>query len=361
VKRHISVSSPHPNPWYRQFPNGDNVWGDWRFTFNDDSAADADYLVAFDDLHKPIQPPRNRCNTIHIATEPPAVACYDPRFTAQFGTCLSLEKEHAHPHVIMGQPGLNWFVGWQVNRGAEPGAMSFAELDKLSSAPKTKRLSIISSDKVSTPAHVKRLAFAKAVKGHFGDDVDFFGRGFSHVDDKIDAILPYRFHIVLENSQYDHYFTEKLSDCLICGTYPIYFGCPNLNEYIPTNSYLAIDIDDLQGSLLKIEHAIDGEFDIKYRNALDQAKQLIMHKHNFFPMIVSLIEKMEREGTHETYKPVQYGQEMIPYYHPRFTSMFGVSENFTWRRTLSSAADKWPLLGDARQAYRKVRSIFREG
>ena len=358
MKRHITISSPHPNPWYRQFPNGDTVWGNWHFTFNEDSAEHADYLVAFDDLHKPIKPPRNRCNTIHIATEPPAVACYDPRFTAQFGTCLSLEKGHRHPHVILGQPGLNWFVGWQVSRGAEPGAMSFEELDRLSSVPKTKRLSIISSDKVSTPAHVKRLDFAKAVKRHFEDEVDFFGRGFSHVEDKIDAILPYRFHIVLENSRFDHYFTEKLSDCLICGTYPIYFGCPNLADYLPEDSFLPIDIDDLPGSLLKIEAAIEGDFDIRHKSALDQAKQLIMHKHNLFPMIVSLIEKMEREGTHDEYNPVQYGDEMIPYYHPRFSSMFDVGEVSAWRRALSSTADKWPVIGEARKAYRKVRSIF---
>jgi hypothetical protein len=39
------------------------------------------------------------------------------------------------------------------------------------------------------------------------------------------------FQVVIENSSRNGYFTEKLIDCLITGTVPIYYGCPNLEDY----------------------------------------------------------------------------------------------------------------------------------
>jgi len=71
-----------------------------------------------------------------------------------------------------------------------------------------------------------------------------FGRGFEPIDDKMGAILPYRFHLVLENSVLPNYWTEKLADALSRLGLPGLFGCPNVGDYLPAEALLSInDLD----------------------------------------------------------------------------------------------------------------------
>lgn len=39
------------------------------------------------------------------------------------------------------------------------------------------------------------------------------------------------FHICVENNSNNYYFSEKLIDCLLCKSIPIYFGCKNTCDY----------------------------------------------------------------------------------------------------------------------------------
>jgi len=39
------------------------------------------------------------------------------------------------------------------------------------------------------------------------------------------------FHLTVENSQNQNYFTEKIIDAFITKTIPIYWGCPNISEF----------------------------------------------------------------------------------------------------------------------------------
>ena len=47
---------------------------------------------------------------------------------------------------------------------------------------------------------------------------------------KDDAFLS-QFHIAIENEFTRHWFSEKILDCFISKTVPIYCGCPNIGEY----------------------------------------------------------------------------------------------------------------------------------
>lgn len=49
------------------------------------------------------------------------------------------------------------------------------------------------------------------------------------------------FHICIENVTKDNFFTEKLIDCLLCETIPIYLGCKNIGNYFNTNSIISVD------------------------------------------------------------------------------------------------------------------------
>jgi len=62
------------------------------------------------------------------------------------------------------------------------------------------------------------------------DDVDCYGKGINPIDSKLDGLGKYAFSIAMENVQKDFYFSEKLIDCLLTDTVPIYWGCPAITE-----------------------------------------------------------------------------------------------------------------------------------
>lgn len=56
-------------------------------------------------------------------------------------------------------------------------------------------------------------------------------------DDKIN-IFKSKFSISIENSKEKSYFTEKLIDCFLTKTVPIYWGCPNIEEFFDTRGMI---------------------------------------------------------------------------------------------------------------------------
>lgn len=307
----INICSPHVNAWLRQFPNGRPAWGEWGFVFNETSEV-YDYLVVFDDLHMPMTlrcPPEN---TIHIATEPPAVCSYPTDFLQQFSWIITQDPDVRHPRAIYGQPGLTWFIGWQPGLPEDESTLSFEELRQLFNRPKRKLLSVIASDKSFTRGHACRLEFAERLKKHYGDRIDFFGFGRNAIDDKLEALRDYRFHVVLENSVIDDYFSEKLTDCFISGAFPIYSGCPNLDQYFPKDAFVRIDIKDFSGAISTIDEAIEKDFDQLRRPILKEARDLAMYKHNLFPMLVDFIQNMDNVALTSTDGNVREGQMIFP-------------------------------------------------
>lgn len=92
---------------------------------------------------------------------------------------------------------------------------------------KTKNISMIYSGKTYMPGHALRHQVAGMIQG-----VDTFGHGTSKsIRYKEEALLDYRFSIVIENAKADNYFTEKLVDCFMVGTIPIYWGAPNIGNF----------------------------------------------------------------------------------------------------------------------------------
>lgn len=51
----------------------------------------------------------------------------------------------------------------------------------------------------------------------------------------------FQFSIVIENTKEKNYISEKLIDCLITKTMPIYYGCPNVHEIFDTTGWIFIE------------------------------------------------------------------------------------------------------------------------
>jgi len=167
---------------------------------------------------------------------------------------------------------------------------------------KSKKCSLIISNKMPLminnimdyTIYADRLRIFKKILRD-GLDIDIYGKGLDElkykfpkikgqIDYKYNALKDYQFSICMENSIEKGYFTEKLIDCILTDTTPIYMGCPNIKDYF--NNIHAID--------LKSEDVIEKIKNILNNNLiLDQSenKKLLEYKYNFYVQIVDLIEK----------------------------------------------------------------------
>lgn len=68
--------------------------------------------------------------------------------------------------------------------------------------------------------------------------VHLYGRSTNPISSKLEALQPYYFSIAMENSSKDYYFTEKIIDCFLTQTIPIYFGCPSIGDYFDKRGIL---------------------------------------------------------------------------------------------------------------------------
>lgn len=117
--------------------------------------------------------------------------------------------------------------------------------------PKSKLLSIISSEKRITPYHNLRHEIIEQVK------MDVYGIGYNPVENKIVGLKDYMFHVVVENDVRDYWFTEKLIDCFATGAVPIYCGCPSIGNIFDGGGIIKFNtIEELQDIVPKLNRKL---------------------------------------------------------------------------------------------------------
>ncbi|TLP58437.1 hypothetical protein FEE96_18570 [Parasedimentitalea maritima] len=111
---------------------------------------------------------------------------------------------------------------------------------------KTKMTSLIASAKRSQPGHLIRHEIVDWAKANAMDLVAL-GGGYQPFAQKQEGLAPYRFSVVIENSNEPNYFTEKLIDTILCGAVPIYLGCPNIDRFFDTSGMIICkNADDIR-------------------------------------------------------------------------------------------------------------------
>ena len=105
---------------------------------------------------------------------------------------------------------------------------------------KTKHISCIASAKGITTGHLFRINCINSIIRN-KCNIDLFGIGIREIRGKLDGLKDYRFSIAIENGMYKNYFTEKILDCFLTGTIPIYYGCPNISDFFNTNGFFTFN------------------------------------------------------------------------------------------------------------------------
>ena len=295
-------------------PNRQLRWGNCDFLLNPPGGTECDYWIVFAgsrDRDWMICAPEN---TLFIAGEPPSKKIYPGEFYAQFHRVVSTHAGDPHPRVTTSLPGLNWHVG--LARGEDRYLYGYDELKALKPVGKTDKISVVCSNLTTTEGQRKRLEFLQILKAEFGDRIVHYGRGFTPISDKMDAILPHRFHLVLENSSSPDYWTEKLADAYLGWAFPIYSGCPNVGDYFPADGFSAVDANRPGEALGLIRNLLDQPADEQETDAIRRCRNLILDDYNPFARFAHWAEQFHQSGglpkrvaitTHKAFRPFPRG------------------------------------------------------
>ncbi|MEN6327841.1 MAG: glycosyltransferase family 10, partial [Syntrophomonas sp.] len=211
-----------------------------------------------------------------------------------------------HTSVIHTQTGLPWYAGRKfidMDKMQSIVTKDYSALKNIRDCQKNKLISVICSDKCFTEGHRKRHKFVQRLQSYFSKDIDVFGRGIRDIEDTWDAISNYRYHVVIENSSFPDYWTEKLADTFLAGAYPIYYGCTNLYDYFRQDMYTPINIDNEEESLKIIDWCIRENLYEKSIASIKEAKDLILDVYNMFPLIANLVKELD--GKRQIRKRIQ--------------------------------------------------------
>lgn len=138
---------------------------------------------------------------------------------------------------------------------------------------KSKNLSIIASNKNKTAGHKLRQEVIRSFSNH----IDIFGRGHNPINKKIKGLKDYRFSVVIENTKRDYYFTEKIIDCFITGTVPIYWGCPSIVDFFDLDGILTFNsIEELSIIIDKADTDLYNKLEKHIKNNYKLSKNFLL-------------------------------------------------------------------------------------
>ncbi len=218
----------------RQTPGGAGMWDGISFTTR--PVAECDLLVMLN--NRKLDPVSARCapgNVWAIMQEPYVPNLYDWLIEGHepYARVFTHLIPSQDPKYVPSQPAQPWEVG-----------LTYDELVAAAVPEKTRGVSWIASNLTFLPGHKRRTTLRRYLLEQAPDLVDFFGRGISRVARKWDVLAPYRFSLAIENSVGPHLWTEKVADCFLAWTVPLYDGCTNLEQYFPEDSFLRVDADN---------------------------------------------------------------------------------------------------------------------
>lgn len=118
---------------------------------------------------------------------------------------------------------------------------------------KSKGISFITSNKNFTDLHKFRNHCVSVIISN-NTSVDIYGMGHNTIKGKIDGLKDYKYSIAIENGVFENYFTEKILDCFLTGTIPIYKGCPNISKFFNSEGIITFDtVEDLLQVIDKVQ------------------------------------------------------------------------------------------------------------
>ena len=212
-------------------------------------------------------------------------------------------QEEVYSKVIANHKKFHTILGWHESLHNLPNHIFYLiteisqwnllpeELDttKFKIYNKTKLVSFITSNKNLCSGHKLRLDCKDYIQKQ-NLNVDIFGRGINPIKAKVDGLKDYYYSIAMENDKLPYYFTEKIIDCFLTGTIPIYYGCNNIDKFFNPKGILTFNTTE---ELVNIINNLTVDFYQKNKNAIEEnfeiAQSLWMNNDRFFNKFIKEI------------------------------------------------------------------------
>ena len=139
--------------------------------------------------------------------------------------------------------------------------------------------------------------------------------------------MPYKYHLVLENSYLKNSWTEKLSDTWLGYAYPIYLGAPNIEKCCPPGGLLLLQPDNDDANLDAIENLLRTDPWERSLSALRNCRQWTLDTTNIF----ARMDRLMHEADAQTLSL------------PNLNNSVPVRESSRWQRALLRRAMRFGL------------------
>lgn len=303
----LSINLKHP--LLLQTPGGRGRWKDATFILNEE-VSQCDAWIVYEGLfgnETTCCPPDQ---VMLITGEPSDIRIYEKGWLAGFDRVLSVQPEIAHPRRKVGHTALPWYLG-----------PSYDQLASSDFPEKTDNISVICSNKAMVGGHRRRLSFVERLLEL--SPMPRFGRGFRDLPDKWNGLAPFRYSVAIENSRHNHYWTEKIADCFLAGTVPIYWGAPNIADYFPPDAMIIVDTLDPAEVARIIKAEATPQAYQRRLPALREAKRLILEEYNLFEVAYQMAKAGEGRTPPQAVTLVPESRSRAYGWYLRVRRMFG--------------------------------------
>ena len=273
----------------RQTPENKLIWDGIIFT--EENILECDYLVVLEYPREDFSIKVSRKNIIHVSMEPPnEISTY--RQYANKKSKIIYNQLDIKKNNKLSQGALPWYID-----------KDFDFLDNLKATQliKNNKIVWVTSNNKSSIGHNFRMKFLNNINDlHF---MDIYGRGIKPIDNKWGVLSKTKYAIAYENYQADYYWTEKIADCFLSYTMPLYFGCKNISDYFPKESFIQIDPRDKHIKLF-LKEIVESK---KWEDSLDaisEARNLVLHKYQLFPFLSNEIRNIEAKNSQSINKEI---------------------------------------------------------
>lgn len=295
LKVHVFTDAPSI-AFLKQAPGNSPHVRKVSFTFGTTVPDDVDVLICINRASYTIKTYVPKDRAIFLAAEPDVIHPFSRRFLEQYGLVLTTTKKTLGTEKRYRAVCWQWFVGYDFSgRGEHRGYDWFKALKK----PQTKedKIAIVTSNKVYTEYHRKRMHLVNTLIEKIPDHIVLYGRGFKTIDDKADALLPYKFNLAVENGEGPHVWTEKLTDPWLCWSFPFYAGCSNVADYFPQDAFETINLDDPVAEAERmVKEMENGRWEAALP-AIANARKKVLEEENIMILMANLALEVANRST----------------------------------------------------------------
>ena len=97
------------------------------------------------------------------------------------------------------------------------------------------------------------------------------------------------FHLAVENTKHQNFFTEKIVDAFLSKTVPVYWGCPNIDEFFDIRGMFILESED---DFVSLVNSLTEEDYYSRKEYIEYNYQVALHYAEIFTRINGILKEI---------------------------------------------------------------------